>query len=64
MKLFKAVVFFLFPAMVFAQSHFKKTELHVKGEIQEVTAQDLDQDGMKELVVIHHIDTQDGSRRL
>jgi len=63
MKIVKAVILFLVPAAIFAQGHFRINPLQVKGEIQEVVAEDLDQDGLKELVVIHHIDSTDSARR-
>jgi len=63
MKILKAVVLFFLPGLILAQSHFLITPLKVRGDIQEVTAQDLDSDGSKELVVVHHITTYDSARR-
>jgi len=63
MKLLKALVFFLLPAVILAQTHFNKIDLKVRGDIQEIQTEDLDGDGIKELIVLHHIDANDSSRR-
>jgi len=63
MKLLKAVFFFMFPCVILAQSHFSINHFTVKGDIQEILAEDLDRDGLKELVVIHHVDSNESSRR-
>jgi len=54
MRLYKLAIIWLLPALAFAQSSFRINELKVNGEIKEVIPADLDQDGIKELLVIYH----------
>jgi len=65
MKIWETLVCLLVPCLLLAQtpSHFRLHQLKVRGEIQEALAEDLDQDGIKEISVISYIDSAQAPRR-
>ena len=65
MKLWKVLVGMLLPLLVHGQtpSHFKIYQFKVKGQLENVIPADLDQDGLQELMVVHHNPPTGQSRR-
>ncbi len=66
MTFWKMILVLLFPGLLFAQSptHFRVQALKVRGNIQEAIAEDLDQDGIKEIAVVHIVDPNSPRRLL
>lgn len=67
MKMWMSGVLLILPVLVYAQSnvasHFRIIDFKLKGRIENVIPADLDQDGVKELLVIHHYPALNPSHR-